>query len=40
MIELFKTAPPVLIAVLVGTTVVGLAGFAHLLWMWRKSSKK
>jgi hypothetical protein len=40
MMELLATVPTVLIVVLMVTTVVTLAGFAHLLWMWRKSGKK
>jgi energy-converting hydrogenase Eha subunit G len=40
MMELLQTAPTVLIVVLVVTTVVTLAGFGHLLWMWKKSGKK
>lgn len=40
MMELLQTAPTVLIVVLVVTTVVTLAGFGHLLWVWKKSGKK
>ena len=40
MWELLQTAPTALIVVLVVTTVVTLAGFGHLLWMWRKSGRK
>lgn len=40
MMELLQTAPTVLIVVLVVTTVLTLAGFGHLLWMWKKSGKK
>jgi hypothetical protein len=40
MIELLKTAPPVLIIVLAVTTLATLAGFGHLLWLWKKSGKK
>jgi hypothetical protein len=40
MIELLKTVPPVLIIVLVVTSVVTLVGFGHLVWMWCKSGKK
>ncbi len=39
MWELLQTAPFALIVVLIITTVVTLAGFGHLLWMWRKSSR-
>ena len=38
MWELLQTAPTALVVVLVVTTLVTLAGFGHLLWMWHKSS--
>ena len=40
MMELLSTAPTVLIVVIIVTTVVTLAGFGHLLWLWKKSGKK
>ena len=40
MWELLQTAPTELIVVLIVTTIVTLAGFGHLLWMWRKSGRK
>ena len=40
MRELLSTAPTALIVVIVVTTVVTLAGFGHLLWLWKKSGKK
>ena len=40
MWELLQTAPTALIVVLIVTTIVTLAGFGHLLWMWRKSGRK
>ena len=39
MWELLQTAPTALIVVLIVTTIVTLAGFGHLLWMWRKSAR-
>ena len=40
MWELLQTAPTALIVILIVTTIVALAGFGHLLWMWRKSGRK
>ena len=40
MMELLSTAPTALIVVIVVNTVVTLAGFGHLLWLWKKSGKK
>ena len=40
MMELLSTAPTALIVVIVVTTVVTLAGFGHLLWLWKNSGKK
>lgn len=38
--ELLQTVPTVIWVVLILTTLITLAGFGHLLWMWRKSSSR
>ena len=40
MWELLQTAPTALIVILIVTTIVALAGFGHLLWMWRNSGRE
>ena len=37
MWELLQTVPKSIIVILIVTSVVTLAGFAHLLWMWWKT---